>query len=167
MALGDDFSFHQFGGGDSGGGGQPAAPQPSVPTPPTNPQTGHPSSMPIAGPSSKVGPGTYKGTQFAQSGVGKYFNRNTNGAQFNTPAIVGSLQKGYQAYEEAKYYRRAGFGPAIRNTLGMGPPPSHMSDTIQTRQRQQNRTVTGLNPQPGVARPTSHLETQADQGADW
>lgn len=165
MALGDDFSFHPVGdGGDSGGAGQPAAPQPSAPTPPVNPATNWPSSAPAAGPSSKVGPGTYKGTQFAQSGVGKYFNRNTNGAQFNTPAIVHSLQKGYQAYEEASYYRRAGFGPAIRNTLGMGPPPSHMSDTIQARQKQQNRTVTGLNPQPGVARPTSHLETEA---ADW
>lgn len=161
MALGDNFSFHPV--GDDSGGGQPTAPQPA-PTPPVSPQTGFPSSAPIAGPSSPVNnprTNTYKGTQFDQSGVGRYL-KNKNGLQFNTPAALNSARTIADAYQSAQYHRQAGFGAAIRTTLGLGNP-SHPGDYIRARQN----PVTGLNPQPGVARPSgggTHLETEA---ADW
>src|SRR5215831_7864389 len=126
MALGEGWEFHPL--GDQGFG--PAAAAPSAPTgggdqaPPLHPLTGQPSSMPQVGPTSKVGPGMYKGTQFKSSGLGRYLNRN----------------------DDAKYCRTHGMGAALRTVTGLPQLPSHRNDEINSRFRKNTASVQGENP---------------------
>jgi hypothetical protein len=111
-------------------------------------------------------------TQFAASGIGKYYTRNANGRQFNKPAIAGAIKNGINAYDDARYFRQQGFGAAIRHTLGMDQAPSHRSDDINARrhaaQREatmgDNHGVTGANPDP------THVQRQHsafEPGLSW
>jgi len=148
MALGEGWEFHPL--GDQGFG--PAATAPSAPAgggdqaPPLHPLTGQPSSMPTVGPTSKVGPGMYKGTQFKSSGLGRYLNRNANGMQFNTPAIKQSVGNLIQMHDDAKYYRTHGMGAALRTVTGLPQLPSHRNDEINSRFRKNTASVQGENP---------------------
>jgi macrodomain Ter protein organizer (MatP/YcbG family) len=65
--------------------------------------------------------------------MGHFVNRNANGLQFNKPAVLNTVKKGMDAYSTARYFSHAGFGEAIRYTLGMQPTPSHMNDWIRAR----------------------------------
>jgi|SRR5215831_7835601 len=113
---------------DIGGWGEPA--QASGP----EPNWGAPASM---FPSRKV----------AGVNVGKYYNsRNVSGQQFNKPAIMDSVKKGLEQYQDAKYFRTHGMGAALRHTLGMRQLPSHRQDDINTRVRNSQQPVQGKNP---------------------
>jgi hypothetical protein len=69
--------------------------------------------------------------------------KNGNGLQFNKPAVRSAVQKGVQSYGEAQYFRHAGFGAALRHTLGMPQMPSHMNDYLRARH---NTSVRGVDP---------------------
>lgn len=124
--MGEGWTFHTF--------GDPTAAEPQAQQPTTN--------RPIAGPSQQK---QYApGSTFRLSGLGKYYNpQNVSGSQFNRPAIMGALKKGVQAYSEAQYFRHAGFGAALRHTLGMPQMPSHMNDYLRARHNNKN---VGIDP---------------------
>lgn len=80
---------------------------------------------------------------FASQGKRKYYNPfNVKGEQFNQPAVKQSLTDIANSHARSQYFRRAGFGAALRYTLGMEQVPSHEADWINSRQRRQ----TGLLP---------------------
>jgi hypothetical protein len=80
---------------------------------------------------------------FATRGKTKYYNPlNVKGEQFNKPAVKQGLTDIAEHHARSQYFRRAGFGAALRYTLGMDQVPSHVQDYLNSRQRRQ----TGLNP---------------------
>jgi hypothetical protein len=169
-SMGEGWGFHPLGdqGFEGMGGGEaPAAPKAVAPDPGAAP----------SGPQVRYG-GATVGPSFSTSGIGRYYNRNNNGNQFNAPAVLQSVRKGVQMYDDAKYYRQHGFGAATRTLLGMEQLPSHRSDHINTRLRNNTQKTQGNQPSPiiGVSQtssPTtsgvpSHLQTQAaDDDEDW
>jgi phosphoribosyl 1,2-cyclic phosphodiesterase len=84
---------------------------------------------------------------FKQTGLGKFFNpRNVNGEQFNKPEVQHQLQNMARAHTRSQYFRRAGFGAALRYTLDMEQVPSHVQDYLNARSNPRN--VTGIHPGP-------------------
>ena len=87
------------------------------------------------------------GDHFNIRGKGRYFNpANTNGNQFNKPAVKGALQGAVRAHTRSQYFRRSGFGAAMRYTLGMEQVPSHVQDYLNARTNPRNQT--GIHPGP-------------------
>lgn len=87
------------------------------------------------------------GPIFGTHGVSHFYNpNNTNGKQFNTPAIKDKLVNIAEHHATSQYFKRAGFGAALRYTLGLRQIPSHMTDYINSQTRGQNQT--GRNPNP-------------------
>jgi len=148
-----DWFFHPVGGEGEEAGGAPAGATPKAPggdqAPPLHPLTGMPSSMPQVGATSRVNDpsrNVYRGTQFAQTGLGRYMNRNNNGMQFNKPAIMGAVRNGIQMYDDAKYYRTHGMGAALRTVTGLPQLPSHRNDDINSRYRANTASTHGSYP---------------------
>jgi len=83
-------------------------------------------------------------SRFADSGIGRFVNRNANGLQFNKPAVKQAVGNAVEAHSRAQYFRRAGMGAALRYTLGMPQVPSHVSDYLNARTHGQRQT--GINP---------------------
>ena len=84
---------------------------------------------------------------FASRGLGRFVNRNANGLQFNKPAVMQATHSIIDSYYDAKYFRDAGMGAALRHSLGMGQVPSHRRDDINTRRRTLlGQNVAGINP---------------------
>lgn len=84
-----------------------------------------------------------RGPHFALQGKAKFYNPlNVKGQQFNKPAIHQAAEGLAYSHLRSQYFRRAGFGAALRYTLGMEQTPSHVQDYLNSRQRRQ----TGLNP---------------------
>jgi len=82
---------------------------------------------------------------FTEKGLGKFYNphnRNLHGGQFNKPGIKQAGEGIAFSHLRSQYFRRAGMGAALRYTLGLEQVPSHVQDTLNSRQRRQ----TGLNP---------------------
>ena len=87
------------------------------------------------------------GPSFATRGVGKFYNPgNTNGNQFNKPAMQKATETALNSYATAKYFRNAGMGQALRYTLGMRPVPSHMNDWIIAEHNKKTASSQGLQP---------------------
>jgi hypothetical protein len=92
-----------------------------------------------------VQPPPVVGPHFGVTGAGKYFNpHNVNGQQFNRPAVKQVVGNAVEAHSRAQYFRRQGFGAALRYTLGMPQVPSHVNDYINARTHGQRQT--GINP---------------------
>lgn len=97
---------------------------------------------------------------FGQKGLSRYVVRNGNSLQFNKPAVKGALENTTNALEDAKWFRRQGFGAAWRHTLGMEQVASHHNDQMNARRRAamgENHGITGENP-GHVAASTGHPE---------
>src|SRR6516165_12250933 len=102
------------------------------------------SRYPVSG---KPQPKPPPGPQFAQSGIGRFFN----GQQFNKPEITKAVGKGLDMYMTARYFRHAGFAQAIRHTMGLQPVPSHMNDWIRQQHKFTEVGLPGLNPHDAQA----------------
>ena len=98
------------------------------------------------------------GTQdphFGEKGVGKYFNpRNTQGQQFNKPAVKGALIGAVRAHNRSQYFRHAGFGAALRHILDIEQVPSHQTDYMNAQRRMEGHRQNGINPDHLVGSPT-------------
>ena len=70
----------------------------------------------------------------------RYYNpSNVSGSQFNRPEIHHAVQTGIRAHTRSMYFRRAGFGAALRYTLGMEQVPSHLQDYLNARMNPRNQ----------------------------
>jgi hypothetical protein len=78
--------------------------------------------------------------------AGQGQNPNNSAPQFNRQAVQDKLQNAVHAAGRAAYFRRAGFGAALRYTLGMEQVPSHVQDYMNARTR--GRRQTGIRPSP-------------------
>lgn len=105
---------------------RPSQPQPAQPQPP-------------------MFGGATVGPSFATKGVGKYFNRNANGNQFNKPAIRSAVDNITKATANAQYFQHAGFGAALRHSFGLQQIPSHVNDFLNANH---NTSVRGRDPDP-------------------
>jgi hypothetical protein len=98
--------------------------------------------LPIQGTMAVRKPGT---PTFDQTGMGKFYNpRNVNGKQFNTPEVTRVMRHAVEGHTNARFFRHAGLGAALRYTLHMPQVPSHMTDYINAQTR--GRAQTGINP---------------------
>lgn len=112
---------------------------------------------------------------FADKGIGRFVARNGNGMQFNKPAIKQAVQNGITAYDDARYFRHAGFGAALRHTLGMDQAPSHRSDDINARKHASERDaamggnhgVTGVDPGHVEGYHAGHMPSSFEPGLSW
>ena len=69
------------------------------------------------------------------------FFKNLQGRQVNKPAVKGAVKGVLDAHARSQYFRHAGFGAALRYTLGMPQVPSHVNDYLNARHNQQVRGV--------------------------
>lgn len=77
---------------------------------------------------------------FAAKGVRRFYSpTNTNGNQFNTKATQQAAQHALRTHTLHQYFRRAGFGAALRYTLGMEQVPSHLQDYLNARTHGRNQ----------------------------
>jgi hypothetical protein len=70
------------------------------------------------------------------------------GAQMNQQQrrrqqVGQQVQNLSDAFTRAQYFRHAGFGAALRHTMGLKQTPSHVNDYLNARH---NQTVRGINP---------------------
>jgi hypothetical protein len=56
------------------------------------------------------------------------------------------LQSAIRSHTRSQYFRRAGFGAALRYTLGMEQTPSHVQDYLNARMNPRNQH--GVHPGP-------------------
>jgi hypothetical protein len=110
---------------------------PGASRPPTGPSSPWSADPLVRRPQQPSGPSS---PWFQPYRVNRFLNRNANGNQFNKPEVKKAGIDLLNAYSTAHYFRHAGFGQAIRYTLGLNPTPSHMNDWIRA---QHNLKVVG------------------------
>lgn len=103
------------------------------------------------------------GPHFYIKGPRRYvnpINRSLSGSQFNGPAFKDAAINAVRADTRSQYFRHAGFGAAIRHTLGIEQVPSHVTDYMNAQIR--NMRQTGIQPEPGglQLRQTLHEELE-------
>ena len=78
-------------------------------------------------------------------------NPNVSGSQFNKAKVQNALVGLAERHATSQYFRHAGFGAALRYTIGLRQLPSHMTDYINSQTRGQKQT--GINPNPAYIAP--------------
>lgn len=80
------------------------------------------------------------------------FFRNL-GRQLQSPETKMSVARILDQGQKAKYFRHAGFGAALRHTLGLPQTPSHLNDYFRAQYNRGQNGQTGRDPSPVFVEP--------------